>query len=130
MKLPNIVPKLQSKCKCVLDSHASVSHFTHTDDSILTQIITCLHKIRNLALQQLLCLSICCDGLQAAEFAEQQLWDESTGRLRRSFCRNPSAVQGFADDYSYLISEHLSLQSMQSMYAYSPLPAAVLTAAG
>ena len=42
---------------------------------------------------------------QAAEFAQQQLWDESSGRLRRSFCRNPSAVQGFADDYSYLISK-------------------------
>lgn len=45
--------------------------------------------------------------VQAAEFAQQQLWDESSGRLRRSFCRNPSAVQGFADDYSYLISQFI-----------------------
>ena len=36
---------------------------------------------------------------------QQHLWDEATGRLKRSFCRNPSAVQGFADDYSYLIGQ-------------------------
>ena len=36
---------------------------------------------------------------------QQHLWDEATGHLKRSFCRNPSAVQGFADDYSYLIGQ-------------------------
>lgn len=45
-------------------------------------------------------------GLQVAAFVREQLWDESSQRLRRSFCRKPSAVQGFADDYSYLISKH------------------------
>lgn len=47
-------------------------------------------------------------SLQAADFVRQQLWDGSTKRLRRSFCRNPSAVQGFADDYAFLISEPYS----------------------
>lgn len=47
-------------------------------------------------------------SVQAADFVRQQLWDESTKRLRRSFCRNPSAVQGFADDYAFLISEPYS----------------------
>lgn len=48
-------------------------------------------------------------AIQAADFVRQQLWDESTRRLRRSFCRNPSAVQGFADDYAFLISGVLEL---------------------
>ena len=43
--------------------------------------------------------------LQVAEFMQHHLWDETTQRLRRSFCRNPSAVQGFADDYAFLISK-------------------------
>lgn len=43
--------------------------------------------------------------MQAAAFVREQLWDDSTRRLRRSFCRKPSAVQGFADDYAYLISK-------------------------
>ena len=46
-------------------------------------------------------------ALQVAEFVQNHLWDESTQRLRRSFCRNPSAVQGFADDYAFLISKHI-----------------------
>lgn len=48
-------------------------------------------------------------AVKVADFVEQQLWDESSQRLRRSFCRNPSAVQGFADDYSFLISGLLEL---------------------
>lgn len=48
-------------------------------------------------------------AIKAAEFVQQHLWDEATGRLNRSFCRNPSAVQGFADDYSYLIGGLLEL---------------------
>lgn len=51
-------------------------------------------------------------AIKAAEFVQQHLWDESSRRLRRSFCRNPSAVQGFADDYSYLISGLLQLYSV------------------
>lgn len=37
------------------------------------------------------------------------LWDASSRRLRRSFCRGPSAVEGFADDYANLVSGLLDL---------------------
>lgn len=33
-------------------------------------------------------------AVAAAEFVKQQLWDESKGRLRRAFCKAPSAVEG------------------------------------
>ena len=41
---------------------------------------------------------------QAASFVRAHLFDEATGRLRRAFMRGPSAVQGFADDYAFLIA--------------------------
>ncbi|PNW80829.1 hypothetical protein CHLRE_07g331250v5 [Chlamydomonas reinhardtii] len=44
-----------------------------------------------------------------AAFVRQQLWDPAAGRLRRSYCRGPSAVPGFADDYAGLISGLLDL---------------------
>ncbi|GLI71352.1 hypothetical protein VaNZ11_016520 [Volvox africanus] len=50
---------------------------------------------------------------RVATFVRNHLWDpaagDGAGRLRRSFCRGPSAVQGFADDYSALISGLLDL---------------------
>ncbi|GIL60680.1 hypothetical protein Vafri_15211 [Volvox africanus] len=50
---------------------------------------------------------------RVASFVRHHLWDPAAGggagRLRRSFCRGPSAVQGFADDYSALISGLLDL---------------------
>ncbi|GIL83535.1 hypothetical protein Vretifemale_12327, partial [Volvox reticuliferus] len=50
---------------------------------------------------------------RVASFVRHHLWDPAAGggagRLRRSFCKGPSAVQGFADDYSALISGLLDL---------------------
>jgi uncharacterized protein len=46
---------------------------------------------------------------QAAEFAEAHLWDEASGRLRRSFRLGPSAVAGFADDYANMVAGLLDL---------------------
>ncbi|KAI8467827.1 MAG: hypothetical protein J3K34DRAFT_454440 [Monoraphidium minutum] len=45
----------------------------------------------------------------AAAFVREQLWDGAAKRLRRSFCRAPGAVQGFASDYACLISGLLDL---------------------
>ena len=46
---------------------------------------------------------------QAAEFARAKLWDPETKHLRRSFRLGPSAAQGFADDYAYMIAGLLDL---------------------
>lgn len=46
---------------------------------------------------------------RAAAFAREQLWDNSAKRLRRSFCKAPSAVTGFADDYALMIAGLLDL---------------------
>ena len=46
---------------------------------------------------------------QAAEFVHAKLWDPESKRLRRSFRVGPSAAQGFADDYSYMIAGLLDL---------------------
>ncbi len=39
------------------------------------------------------------------------MWDADQRRLRRSFCRGPSDVGGFADDYAFLISGLLDLHA-------------------
>ena len=47
--------------------------------------------------------------MQAADFVEKKLWNFETKRLRRSFCRNPSNVEGFDNDYAFLIAGLLDL---------------------
>lgn len=57
-------------------------------------------------------LCLCDHGLllpQGAEFVHAKLWDPETKRLRRSFRVGPSAAQGFADDYAYMIAGLLDL---------------------
>ncbi len=51
------------------------------------------------------------DAIRAAEFARDKVWDAEQKRLRRSFCRGPSDVGGFADDYAFLISGLLDLHA-------------------
>ncbi|BDA44314.1 Spermatogenesis-associated protein 20 [Coccomyxa sp. Obi] len=51
------------------------------------------------------------DAIRAAEFARDKVWDAKQKRLRRSFCRGPSDVGGFADDYAFLISGLLDLHA-------------------
>ncbi|CAD7700012.1 unnamed protein product, partial [Ostreobium quekettii] len=46
---------------------------------------------------------------KAAEFVRQHLWDDATGLLRRSFCKGPSSVSGFADDYACVVAGLLDL---------------------
>eukprot|EP00884_Botryococcus_braunii_P010010 jgi/Botrbrau1/1900/Bobra.0005s0016.2 len=48
-------------------------------------------------------------AIRIAEFVEAKLWDREAKRLRRSFCRGPSAVQGFADDYAFMVQGLLDL---------------------
>ena len=38
-----------------------------------------------------------------AEFLEEHLWDPASKQLKRSFRKQPSDVEGFADDYAHLI---------------------------
>ncbi|EFJ48164.1 hypothetical protein VOLCADRAFT_81232 [Volvox carteri f. nagariensis] len=52
-------------------------------------------------------------AVRVAAFVREHLWDPAAGggvgRLRRSYCKGPSAVAGFADDYSALVSGLLDL---------------------
>ena len=40
---------------------------------------------------------------------EKKLWNPETKRLRRSYCRGPSDVEGFDSDYAFLIAGLLDL---------------------
>lgn len=51
------------------------------------------------------------DAKRIASFVRANLWDEQRQRLLRSFLNGPSDVEGFADDYAYLISGLLDLYS-------------------
>ncbi|KXZ53965.1 hypothetical protein GPECTOR_6g884 [Gonium pectorale] len=50
---------------------------------------------------------------RVAAFVRTHLWDGAAGggagRLRRSFCKGPSAVPGFADDYAAMVAGLLDL---------------------
>lgn len=50
-----------------------------------------------------------CTLFQAAKFVEKNLWNPETKRLRRSYCRGPSDVEGFDSDYAFLIAGLLDL---------------------
>ncbi|EFN56229.1 hypothetical protein CHLNCDRAFT_145019 [Chlorella variabilis] len=56
-------------------------------------------------------------ALQAAAFVRQHLWDGETGRLRRCFTTGPSAVEGFADDYAWMVAGLLDLHSTTGDWA-------------
>ena len=49
------------------------------------------------------------DARKIANFVRANLWDEERQRLLRSYLNGPSDVEGFADDYAYLISGLLDL---------------------
>ena len=51
------------------------------------------------------------DAEKMANFVKAHLWDSQKQRLLRSFLSGPSDVEGFADDYAYLISGLLDLHS-------------------
>ncbi|CAL5218409.1 g85 [Coccomyxa viridis] len=51
------------------------------------------------------------DAKQIARFVRANLWDEQRQRLLRSFLNGPSDVEGFADDYAFVISGLLDLYS-------------------
>jgi len=46
---------------------------------------------------------------RAASFIRERLYDRGTGELIRSYRKGPGAVQGFADDYAFLIQGLLDL---------------------
>ena len=52
------------------------------------------------------------DAEKIAEFVKASLWDGQKQRLLRSYLSGPSDVEGFADDYAYLISGLLDLHSV------------------
>ena len=56
--------------------------------------------------------SVCADAEEIARFVKANLWDGQKQRLLRSFLSGPSDVEGFADDYAYLISGLLDLHSV------------------
>jgi hypothetical protein len=48
-------------------------------------------------------------AVRAAEFLGQELWDESTGDLYRSWCGQRGTARGFAEDYASVIQGLLDL---------------------
>ena len=55
---------------------------------------------------------MCADAEKIARFVKANLWDDQKQRLMRSYLSGPSDVEGFADDYAYLISGLLDLHSV------------------
>jgi hypothetical protein len=49
------------------------------------------------------------DAVRAAEFIRHELWDGTTGELRRSFCDGRAGGAGFAEDYAFLVQGALDL---------------------
>ena len=49
------------------------------------------------------------DARRAAAFIERQLWDAETGTLRRRFRNGAAGVDGYAEDYAYLVFGLLEL---------------------
>lgn len=47
--------------------------------------------------------------MQAAAFVRKNLWDTNRRRLRRSYCRGPSDIDGFDSDYAFLVAGLLEL---------------------
>ena len=56
--------------------------------------------------------SMCADAERIARFVKANLWDGQRQRLLRSYLNGPSDVEGYADDYAYLISGLLDLHSV------------------
>ena len=56
-------------------------------------------------------LQLFADARKIATFIRANLWDEQRQRLLRSFLNGPSDVEGFADDYAFVISGLLELYS-------------------
>jgi uncharacterized protein YyaL (SSP411 family) len=48
-------------------------------------------------------------AVSAAEFIHRELYQPATHILLRSYCNGPSEIEGFVDDYSYLIQALLDL---------------------
>ncbi|KAK9822685.1 hypothetical protein WJX81_000506 [Elliptochloris bilobata] len=48
-------------------------------------------------------------AVDAANVVQQRLWDPAAHRLKRSFCRNTSAVDAFAEDYAAMVAGLLDL---------------------
>jgi uncharacterized protein YyaL (SSP411 family) len=46
---------------------------------------------------------------RAAAFVEKRMYDAKSGILLRSYCDGPSAVEGFSDDYAFLVQGLLDL---------------------
>ena len=74
--------------------------------------------------------SMCADAEEIARFVKANLWDGQKQRLLRSFLSGPSDVEGFADDYAYLISGLLDLHSVTGGTAVAGLRAAAAAEAG
>lgn len=64
------------------------------------------------------CWTAVWSALQAAKHVLDKLADKATGRLKRSFRKNASVAEGYADDYAYVIEGLLDLyQVRQCLYA-------------
>lgn len=48
-------------------------------------------------------------AIEAAEFIHKELYNTTSNVLHRSYCQGASDIEGFVDDYSYLIQALLDL---------------------
>jgi len=81
----------------------------HLDDKILTAWNGLMIGAFARAAQVLRDDSCLHSAQRAAAFLRTQLYDAEKGELRRSFREGPSAIDGFAADYAFLISGLLDL---------------------
>ncbi len=81
----------------------------HRDDKILTAWNGLMISAFARAYQVLGDPAILQAARRAADFIRQEMYSAETGTLRRSFREGPAAVDGFADDYAFLIQGLLDL---------------------
>ena len=81
----------------------------HRDDKILTAWNGLMISAFARAYQVLGDAAYLRTARRAADFIRREMYSHDTGKLRRSFREGPAAVDGFADDYAFLIQGLLDL---------------------
>jgi uncharacterized protein YyaL (SSP411 family) len=83
----------------------------HLDDKILTSWNGLMISAFARAFRVLGDAAFLREAVSAAEFIREHLYDQQTGSLLHSYREGPAAVDGFADDYAFLIQGLLDLHA-------------------
>jgi uncharacterized protein len=106
--LENMTHRLADDCSALL-ARRGLRPRPHLDDKILTAWNGLMIGAFARAAQVLGEASYLRSAQRAAAFLRANLYDEEKGELRRSYREGPSAIDGFAADYAFLISGLLDL---------------------